>query len=227
MIVILLPLLFIAACQRQEPRLAALQRAESASPNPVGIEELESVIEEYAGVVNDKVDAGIRQAQYLKYLGQEYMRNEMYGLALSALEEAIDLEPQNQVLQELAGICSAYMAKAQGREEAKNEYYAMAEQYYLRAIELAPDYLEANYGLAVLYVFELDRPLEALPYIERSLEISPNDVPALFLLANANVAIGDFDAAIDAYDRIIRTADDRQLREEAARNRQLLVGGES
>ena len=217
----------LTGCQREDPRLIGLQRLESASPSPADTEELEAVIEEYGRVVSEKIEAGIRQAQYLKLLAHEYLRNQMYGLSLSALQDAIDLEPENQILQELAGASAAYMAKAQGDEQAREHYFSMAESYYLRAIELTPDYREANYGLAVLYVFELDEPLEALPYIEHVLEITPDDVDALFVLANANVAIGDFDAAIEAYDRIIRVADDAGSKERAAQNRQLLLGGES
>ena len=216
---------FLAGCGRDDPRLAGMQLIESGSEEPATIDELQAVIDEYAQVVNEKIQAGIRQAQYLKYLAHEYTRNEMYGLALEALEEALLLEPQNQVLHQLAGASAAYVAKAQGRSVLRNEYFTTAERHYMRAIELSPDYTEAHYALSVLYQYELGEPENALPHVERVLELSPNNVPALFVQANAQISLGDIDAAIEAYDAIIRYGDDREDRERAARNRRLILGG--
>ena len=224
-LIALILLSLLTGCDRNDPRLAGMQRLESASENPASIDELIAVIDEYAGVVNEKIQAGIQQAQYLKYLAHEYTRHEMYSLALEALEEAILLEPQNQVLHQLAGASAAYVAKAQGRVVLRDEYYAMAERYYLRAVELSPDYMEAHYALAVLYLFELEEPENALPHIERVLELSPNHISALFVHANTEISLGNLDAAIESYDTIMRIADDREDRERAARNRALILGG--
>jgi tetratricopeptide (TPR) repeat protein len=217
-------LLLASGCRRADPRLAGLSRMEEPSGN-VDIAELQAVIDEYGDIVQEKISAGVRQAQYLKLLAHEYIRQEMYGLALEALEEAIAIEPQNQVLHQLAGVSAAYVAKAQGRAADREEYYAISERHYLRAVELAPNYEEAHYGLAVLYLLELNEPLKALPYIDHVLELSSNDTSALFLRANAEVSLGNYDAAIDAYDTIIQEASDDEARRRAQRTRDLLMGG--
>jgi tetratricopeptide (TPR) repeat protein len=103
-------------------------------------------------------------------------------------------------------------------------YFALAEEAYLRAIALGGRYLRPRYGLAVLYVFELERPAEAIPHLERCLEISRGDVDTMFVLARAYYMTESFQAAIDLYDRIISITKDEQKRSDARSNREIAMG---
>ena len=104
-------------------------------------------------------------------------------------------------------------------------YLSRAESAYRIALEIAPGHIDGRYGLAVLYVFELGQPLQAIGHLDRVLEQSRGHVPALFVLARAHVALGNIDAAVRAYDRIIALRIDDETRQRAERNRQLLLGG--
>jgi tetratricopeptide (TPR) repeat protein len=104
----------------------------------------------------------------------------------------------------------------------RENYYALAEEGYLRAISLDERYVAPLYGLGVLYVFELDRPREAIPYLLRSLEISPG-ADAMFVLARAYYMIGSYQEAVSMYERIIDFTKDPEKREEAQLNRQLAL----
>ncbi len=219
--------LALASCGRDDARLTSMRNLEPEPPSEDRIEELRRTIEEYEEIVADAIEAAIREADALKLLGQEYMRQELYGPALDAFEEAIRIEPRNQVLHYLAAVAAGLVGKAQARPDVRAEYLRLAERSYLQAIEVAPDYLDARYGLGILYVFELGEPVKAIPHLERALEISENHAPSLFVLARAHVALGNVDEAVDAYDRIIRTAPGDEMRRRAERNRQLLLGGES
>jgi cytochrome c-type biogenesis protein CcmH/NrfG len=68
-------------------------------------------------------------------------------------------------------------------------------------------------------VFELNRPEEAVPHLEKYLEISRNDVDAMFVLARAWFMIGNFQSAADLYTRIISLTKDEDKRREAQNNR--------
>lgn len=222
---LILAALFLSSC-REDARLSSLLAMEQPGVPVTGdrIDELKEAIEEYESVVNTKVRAALRQATYLKLLAQEYMRTELYGPALDALEEAVRLEPRNQVLHQLMGVCAGFIAKAQPREENRARYLTIAESAYLASIEIEPGYIDGLYGLATLYHFELNRHLDAIVLLERLLDRSPSNIPALFVLARSHAALGTIDDAVAAYDRIIENAADRDMAIQARRNRQLLTG---
>ena len=222
---ILTAVVTLYSCAREDPRARHMADLEPFPPSSGRIKELEAVVEQHGETVSRKVEAGLKQADALKLLGQEYLRHGLYGPALDALEDAIRIQPQNHVLHYLAGVSAGHIGKAQARRELGAAYLERAERSYLRAVELAPDYIDGLYALAVLYVFELGRPFEAMPHLRRVLDRSAGHVPSLFVLARAHLALGNVDDAIAAYDRIIASGVDVETRRNAERNRRLLVGG--
>lgn len=215
----------VIGCERPDPRLESLRQLEPAPPTEDRIRELEALVEEYGEIVAERIEAAFQQADALKLLAQEYMRQELYGPALDALEEAITIQPRNQVLHYLAGVAAGYLGDAQARSDRRRDFLARAERSYQIAIDIDPNYIDARYGLAVLYVFELGEPVQALPHLNRVLERNEEHVPSLFVLGRAHVELGNIDDAINAYERIIETAPDAESRRRAERNRQLLLGG--
>ncbi len=216
----------VASCS-SDPRLDALLQMEQPTqlaPSPDRVRELKETISEYEEIVNHKVEAVLKQASYLKLLAREYMRYELYGPAFEALEEALLVEPRNQVLHQLAGVCAGYIAKAQPRPEVRAEYLAMAEQLYKTSLEIDPNYRDGLYALGTLYHFELNRHLDAIRVLERLLDRSPTHIGALFVLARAHAALGNVEDAVGAYDLIIENVGDRSMAEQARRNRRLLLG---
>ena len=216
----------LASCSK-DPRMDALLQMEQPSelaPSRERIDELKAIIAEYEQIVGEKVYAAVKQASYLKLLAQEYLRHELYGPALETIEEAILIEPRNQVLHQLAGVCAAYLAKAQARDEMRVHYLIMAERFYTASLEIDPNYRDGLYALGTLYHFEMGRHLDAINVLERLLDRLPNHVQALFVLARAHAALGNVDDAIRAYDRIIENAAENAAAEQARRNRLLLLG---
>jgi tetratricopeptide (TPR) repeat protein len=226
-ILLILLLLVLSSCGPDDPRLESMVNLEPEPPSSDRVEELRALVDQYDAVLADAVKAASGKADALKLLAQEYMRHQLYGPALEALDEAIRIQPQNRVLHYLAGAAAGFVGKSQARADIRRAYLDRAERSYRLAIEAAPDYIDARYGLAVLYVFELSEPVRALTHLEHVLGISEGHVPSLFVLARAHVALGNVDDAIDAYERIIQVAQDNESRQRAERNRQLLLGGSS
>jgi tetratricopeptide (TPR) repeat protein len=222
---ILTAVVTLYSCAREDPRVRAMVDLEPYPPSSGRIEELQAVVAQHGETVSRKVEAGLKQADALKLLGQEYLRHDLYGPALDVLEDAIVIQPRNHVLHYLAGASAGHIGKAQARGELRAAYLERAEHSYLRAVDLAPDYIDGLYALAVLYVFELDRPFDAIPHLNRVLDRSAAHVPSLFVLARAYLALDNVDEAIAAYDRIIASGVDVETRRNAERNRRLLVGG--
>ena len=216
----------LTACSG-DPRMDALLQMEQPSeipPSTDRIQELKETIAEYEEIVNQKVEASLKQPSYLKLLAQEYMRYELYGPALETLEMALLIEPRNQVLHQLAGVCAAYLAKAQARPEVRAAYLSMAEQFYKMSLEIDPNYQDGLYALGTLYHFEMVRHLDAIRVLESLLDRSPTHIQALFILARAHAALGNIEDAVSAYDLIVENAADREMAEQARRNRRLLMG---
>jgi len=201
---------------------------DSGSP-PLTIEELKTAIAAYEKRIDRHVEDAAKTGSYWKILAVRLMDRGLTGEALDALERAIFYTPQDAALHCYTGIAAGIMAKSlhafPGRDYSEREkYFDLAEKAYLRAIELDSRYLRPRYGLGVLYAFELDRPEDAIPHLERCLEISRNDVDAMFVLARSHYMLKNYRSALDLYDRIITLTKDEQKRIDAYNNRQLLLG---
>ena len=133
----------------------------------------------------------------------------MYKLALEAFQSATEYYPANQNLYYYIGACAGYMAaesldyKATGSYTQRINYLKLAESAYLQAIKLDNRYTKALYGLGVLYIWELDKSEEAIPYLEKLLTIDTKHTDGMFALARAYYDTYQFENAVAMYDRII------------------------
>ena len=119
---------------------------------------------------------------------------------LASLLLAIEADPENSNLYFLVG--KTYDDKKE---------YVVAEEYYKKAAELKPDFFEAYYNIGAIYVNQAaevqgeanDLPLNetekydeltaiaskhleaAVPYLEKALEVRPDDVPTITALKEA------------------------------------------
>jgi tetratricopeptide (TPR) repeat protein len=169
---------------------------------------------------------------YWKILATRLADRNMHKDALAALERAIDYNAEDPTLFYLTGLSAATVAAsaldfpgASGAPDAERDrYFALAESAYLRAISLDPAYARPRYGLGILYVFELDRPAEAVPHLSRYLELMSSDIDAMFALARAHYVTGDNGAAIELYDRILSRTKDQNVKAEAQKNKEIVMG---
>jgi tetratricopeptide (TPR) repeat protein len=106
----------------------------------------------------------------------------------------------------------------------RERYYALAETAFLRAIAMDSGYTRPLYALGVLYVFELDRPEDAIPHLVKYLDIAlSNDVDGMFVLARAYFMTSEYQSALDLYDRILSITKDPAKKAEAERNRKYIM----
>jgi tetratricopeptide (TPR) repeat protein len=196
---------------------------------PSTIEGLRSAIAAYEQQIEQHVRDAAQLGVYWKILATRLQDRGLHNEALKALERAIYFTPEDRVLHYMTGVSAAFVAKNihsfPGVDRAeKDRYFMLSEEGYLRAIGLDERYLRPRYGLGVLYVFELDRPADAIPHLLRGLEISRNDTDTMFVLARAYYMTGAFEEAVEIYDRIISLTKDEEKQREAQNNRQTLMG---
>ncbi|MCX7786263.1 MAG: tetratricopeptide repeat protein [Spirochaetes bacterium] len=228
-LIILLPL--VTACSRQnETVVKKLLELESpdyttASTTEARIEELRREVKKYKSLVEEKVKATDKLLTYYRLLALAYMDRGMFGPALEALDQAIRIAPEQPGLFLYRGIAAARLAKGVQNLEERAALLSESERSYLRCLELDKNYVDAMYGLSVLYVFELGTPSKAIPLLQRLLERQQQHVGAMFLLARAFLSQGKIDDAIALYDRIISTPAAGSKREEARKLKEQVLQG--
>jgi tetratricopeptide (TPR) repeat protein len=189
------------------------------------IENLKKGISFYEAEVSRTVKNSKQIGIYYRMLTLEYMTLEMYNEALKSVQKSLEYFPTSPLLYYYGAVSSAQMSMAVFDDDKQRAFIDLAERYYLRAISLDPKYNEALYGLSVLYIFELDRPFDAEPLLERLIARSRNNYDAVFLLARVKILKGEIDEAVDLYSKIEEKAPDDESRQNAKENRIRLLGG--
>jgi tetratricopeptide (TPR) repeat protein len=226
-IIIAVSLLFVM--QRNASRSDLAKRVAELGPEngntPSTIEGLQDAIAIYENELSIYLNDVDKTGLYWKILATRLHDKQMYGDALNALDNAIEYYPTDPALHYLKGVCSGQMAKASYGVQAQT-FFALAEEAYLKAINLDQTYARPYYGLGVLYVYELNRPSEAIPYLERyAYQLRAYDVDALFVLASAYYLSNENEKAITAYDDIISRTRNEERKDEAMKNKQIILDG--
>ncbi|MFP3043515.1 tetratricopeptide repeat protein [Treponema primitia] len=195
---------------------------------PETIQGLRTAIKAYEAKIAMHVKDVAQTGVYWKILAYRLQDKGLHGEALEALERAIDYNPVDAALHYMVGVSAGIVAKSSLNFEgssgnlSRDNYYTLAENGYLRAISLDERYVKPMYGLGVLYTFELGRPREAIPYLIRSLAISP-DADTMFVLARSYYMIESYREAVAVYERIIDFTKDTEKINEAQMNRQRVL----
>lgn len=194
---------------------------------PETIEDLKAAIKIYEDRVERHVNDAAQAAAYWKILAIRLMDRQLYTEALEALEEAIRYLPEDAALHYQYGIAASIVAKSSydtlDRSGVQNRLFSAAENAHLRAINLDKLYARPRYALAVLYVFELNRPEDAIPHLLDYIQLRNNDLDAMFVLARAYYMTGAYQNALDVYDDIIALTRDKQKKTEAEKNKETIL----
>jgi len=227
--VLLITGIIITSCGPNTAVVRRMQSLEEGVDNPTTIEELTEAIGKYQHRIEDVLNADVRIGIWYKILATRYLDNKMYGKALENFRTATQYYPTNQNLYYYVGVCAGYMAKASldyeltGTNREQRRYYDLAESAYLRALELEPRYVRALYGLSVLYVFELGRPQDAIVHLEKIMEIEKRNLDAMFVYARALYETGEYDMAVEIYDRIMDETRDDATKKRAEENKSFVL----
>jgi tetratricopeptide (TPR) repeat protein len=220
---------FLAGCGANSKYLRRIQQFEEGVQNPSTVEELKDAIRKYQSRVEDVINAETQVGQWYRILAVRYIENEMYDKALETLEQAISYYPANHNLYYYVGVSAGYMAKAsldfqaQGTTSERDRYFALAESAYLRSVELNPRFTRGLYGLAILYVYELDRPEAAIPLLVQALDADAGNTEIMFVLATAYYLTGAYEESVAVYDKIIQITPSDEKKRNAEENKKFVL----
>ena len=203
------------------------ERVASQAP-PSTIDELKEGIARYEKEADRVVDAKQHIGLYWNMLAVKYLDMRMYGESLEAARKAIEYQPADAGLFYTAGVAAGYMAKSRivmgpNGTTSMDEYYTIAEASLKRAIELDDRHMASHYALAVLYVFELNRPQDAEPLLLRYLSIRTEDVNAMFVLARVYYIESKYKEAVAIYDKIISITKLEEKKRQAEENKKTVL----
>ncbi len=223
-VIITLLLIFILGSCNKVTSIRRLQELEEGVSNPNTEAELKDAIRKYEKRVDDIMIAEERIGIWYKILGSRYMDQKMYKKALKAFQSALEYYPENQNLFYQAGLAASLTAKNSldfeltGTDIEKKRYFDLAVSSYKRALEIDPKHGKAVYALSVLYIFELNRPAEAIPILEKITEWEKKPIDHLFLLGAAYYMTGENEKAIAVYERIIEISSSAEKKAKAESN---------
>lgn len=223
-VIITLLLIFILESCNKVTSIRRLQELEEGVSNPNTEAELKDAIRKYEKRVDDIIIAEERIGIWYKILGSRYMDQKMYKKALKAFQSALEYYPENPNLFYQAGLAASLTAKNSldfeltGTDIEKKRYFALAVSAYTRALEIDPKHAKAVYALSVLYIFELNRPAEAIPILEKITEWEKKPIDHLFLLGAAYYMTGENEKAIAVYERIIEISSSAEKKAQAESN---------
>lgn len=231
LIILIITLFLVVSCSGERKtwrdNLSAAEKKEFQSGKipEEKIENLKRGISFYEDEVARTVKSSKEIGIYYRMITLEYMSLEMYNEALKSTAKAVEYFPTSPLLYYYGAVSAAQMTMAVFDDKKDKDYLELAEQYYLRAIALDPGYNEALYGLSVLYIFELNRPFDAEPLLERLIARRRTNFDAVFLLARVKILRGKTDAAVNLYSEIEENAPDDETKQKAKDNRMRLLGG--
>ncbi|MDR2447368.1 MAG: tetratricopeptide repeat protein [Treponema sp.] len=212
----------ISARSQEAERIADI----SNSKNAQTIDDLKRTIAAYEAQLEQFIKASAKSGTYWKILAARLQDKNQHGEALEALQNAIQYNPEDTALFYMTGVSAGIMAKSEldfpgtASGKKREDYYRLAEEGYLRAIELNGRYDKPLYGIGILYVFELDRPADAIPYLQRYIDLNSGNpegaADAMFVLARAYYTIGEYRRAIEQYDGILSVSKNKSKLERAA-----------
>ncbi|AGT44590.1 tetratricopeptide repeat protein [Treponema pedis] len=220
-------LAFFSGCNYNN-RIKRLQELEEGVSRPTTEEELKEAIKKYERRVEDIIIAEGRIGIWYKILGSRYMDQKMYKKALTCFQSALEYYPENQNLFYQTGLAASLVAKnaldfdLSGTDIEKKRYYALAVSSYTRAIEIDPKYSKAVYALSVLYLFELNKPYEAIPLLESVVEREQKPIQHLLLLGRAYYVTGSNEKAVEMYEKVISLTSSAEKKAEAENNIKLI-----
>jgi len=200
-----------AVLEETARRMAELDGVDMTASDEERIAELQIRIKKMENNIGEILNSYNNKSEFLKLLGLKYMDYRMWPLAKDAFDQALAITPENSRLHYYRAVCLGQQAKLESNSSLRFEGLKEAEEDYLIALRLEPHYSSAAYGLAILYVFEMDRVYEAEKILDELLKTDPSFLKALMLRGQLYEQDNNPASAIEMYRSIIDQGRDSQL----------------
>ncbi|MDC7236034.1 MAG: hypothetical protein PQJ58_22620 [Spirochaetales bacterium] len=187
----------------------------SEGEEPEKIKEIRKDINRWEDELNNAITAGKNTARYYRTLGLKFMDYEMYGPARDSFSRGLEITTADARMYYYRAVAVSKLAVSRDSLEQREEELAVAEEDYKRAISLDSRYMPPYYSLAILYIYEMNRPFEADPYLDQYLKIERSDGRALLLYGQLLEQMGMTEKAMDQYNTLLSVSGYNAEKEQA------------
>ena len=209
LIFLLIPFVFLLfSCRPRRnnelaQRVYELEQIGSTEAEPDDIKEIRKDINHWEKELNDAISAGKNTGRYYRVLGLKFLDYKMFAPGRDSFSRAIEITPENGRLYYYRAVSLSKLAVSRDDEDEKAGELAAAEKDYLKAIALDPRFMPPYYSLGILYIYELSRPFEAGPYLNKYLDIERSDGRALLLYGQLLEQMEQPEKAMDQYTKLM------------------------
>ncbi|WP_028329922.1 tetratricopeptide repeat protein [Brachyspira alvinipulli] len=178
----------------------------------------------YNDIINQKIYAQDRLASVYRVLGERSLAKQQYAYSAKYFTEALKILPNSPYLRYGLGISYANLADSADTPEKKTEFINRAETNINFAIGKDPN--NANYyaALASLKGIQQDKYEEAFENISKAVEMSPDNIDYLFILARIQYSRENYNEAVAAYRKISNLATETSIKQTALNNINQIIG---
>ncbi|AWG42687.1 hypothetical protein CR532_01540 [Candidatus Borreliella tachyglossi] len=142
-----------------------------------------------------------KKSRFFSLIGLELMKLGQYGSAIEYFNKNLEYGSNNHLSHFYIGVSSYNLSKEIKIRENIEKYLTLAEDSFLESIFIKDDFKEALFALSTMYVYDLDKQLEAKEYLSR-LETMGESYFEFFMLRGANCySLGDFSNALLFYEK--------------------------
>jgi len=170
---------------------------------PEKIREIQKDINHWEDELNDALTAAKNTGRFYRVLGMKYMEYDMFGPARDSFSRSLEFTPENARLYYYRGIAVSRVAMTRQDEGTRQQEMEMAEADYIRAIQVEPIFMPPYYSLAVLYIYELNRPFEADLYLEKYVSVERSEPRGHLLYGQLLEQMGRLEEALDHYNKVL------------------------
>lgn len=141
--------------------------------------------------------------------GKSFSRNEAWKDSYTIYKTDVETAQASAHTHSLFAAASVGKLKANKKlsNKEKREHAQNAIDHYKLSIEIFPDYITSLNNLGMVYYTYYNKPLEAIPYLEKAIKLDTTYTEAYFNLATCYAAVKKYDLAEDYYLKVIAMYD--------------------
>ncbi|WKC57867.1 tetratricopeptide repeat protein [Borrelia sp. P9F1] len=142
-----------------------------------------------------------KKSRFFSLIGLELIKLGQYGPAIEYFNKNLEYSSSNYLSHFYIGVSSYNLAKEIKSREKIEEYLSLAEDSFLKSISIKNDFKEALFSISTMYVYDLNRQVDAKEYLSK-LEAMGESYFEFFMLRGSNYySLGDFSNALLFYEK--------------------------
>ena len=182
---------------------------------PGEIKEIRKELNRWEDELNDAITAGRNTGRFYRTLGLKFLDYKMYGPALDSFSRSLEFSPENGRLYYYRAVALSRLALTRQNPGDRQSEMNLVEQDYLRAIAVEPVFTPPYLSLGILYIYELNRPFEAAPYLEKYVSVERSDSKGHLLYAQLLEEMGQLEKAVDHYNKVLSLSQSEEEKQQA------------